>query len=110
MPQNERWRHDSTFNSASGIERSLSDYTGPMTARFQHRPHWSAALLAHLYAIADRELPPGEGDPEIIFCVDEFGPLNLQLRPGRQWAPVSGKNKEPGRLRPRYTGRTSTVS
>jgi hypothetical protein len=25
------------------------------------------------------------------------GPLNLQPRPGRQWAPVSGKNKEPGR-------------
>jgi transposase len=29
--------------------------------------------------------------------VDEFGPLNLQPRPGRQWAPVSGKSKEPGR-------------
>jgi len=29
--------------------------------------------------------------------VDEFGPLNLQPRPGRQWAAVSGKNKEPGR-------------
>jgi len=29
--------------------------------------------------------------------VDEFGPLNLQPRPGRQWAAVSGKNAEPGR-------------
>jgi hypothetical protein len=40
--------------------------------------------------------------PEIVFCVDEFGPLNLQPRPGRQWAAVSGKGKEPGRApRPR---------
>ena len=29
--------------------------------------------------------------------MDEFGPLNLQPRPGRQWAAVSGKGKEPGR-------------
>jgi hypothetical protein len=43
-----------------------------------------------------------EGDPEIVFCVDEFGPLNLQPRPGRQWAAVSAKKKEPGRApRPR---------
>jgi hypothetical protein len=34
--------------------------------------------------------------------MDEFGPLNLQPRPGRQWAAVSGKKKEPGRApRPR---------
>jgi hypothetical protein len=38
----------------------------------------------------------------VIFCVDEFGPLNVQPRPGRQWAAVSGKNAEPGRApRPR---------
>jgi transposase len=58
--------------------------------------------VEQLYAIADREVAPGEGDPEVIFCVDEFGPLNLQPRPGRQWAAVSGKGKEPGRApRPR---------
>jgi hypothetical protein len=55
-----------------------------------------------LYAIADREITLADGDPEIVFCVDEFGPLNLQPRPGRQWAAVSGKNKESGRTpRPR---------
>ena len=60
------------------------------------------ARVEHLYAIADREVTPGDGDPAVIFCVDEFGPLNLQPRPGRQWAAVSGKNKEPGRApRPR---------
>jgi len=38
----------------------------------------------------------------VIFCADEFGPLNLQPHPGRQWAAISGKAKEPGRLpRPR---------
>ena len=60
------------------------------------------ARIEHLYAIADREVIPEPGEPEVIFCVDEFGPLNLQPHPGRQWAAVSGKNKEPGRKpRPR---------
>jgi hypothetical protein len=55
------------------------------------------ARAGHLYAIAGREVVPERGEPEVIFCVDEFGPLNLQPRPGRQWAAVSGKGKEPGR-------------
>ena len=32
---------------------------------------------------------PGPGDPTVMICVDEFGPLNLQPHPGRQWAPVA---------------------
>jgi hypothetical protein len=40
--------------------------------------------VEQLYAIADREAAPENGDPEVIFCVDEFGPLNLQPRRGRQ--------------------------
>src|SRR6185437_14581376 len=44
------------------------------------------ARVERLYAIADREITPQDGDPESVFCVDEFGPLNLQPRPGRQWA------------------------
>ena len=69
--------------------------------------------VEQLYAIADREITPEDGDPEIVFCLDEFGPLNLQPRPGRQWAPVSGKHKEPGRaprrrMRATYT-RTAGV-
>ena len=71
------------------------------------------ARVEHLYAIADGEVTPDEGEPEVIFCVDEFGPLNLQPRPGRQWAAVSGKGREPGReprrrLRATYT-RTAGV-
>jgi len=65
-------------------------------------PHYAVkkARVEHLYAIADGEVIPEPGEPEVIFCVDEFGPLNLRPHPGRQWAAVSGKNKEPGR-RPR---------
>jgi transposase len=60
------------------------------------------ARVEHLYAIADRDVVPEPGEPEVIFCMDEFGPLNLQPRPGRQWAAVSGKSSEPGRApRPR---------
>jgi transposase len=55
------------------------------------------ARVEQLYAIADREAVPQDGDPQVVLCVDEFGPLNLQPRPGRQWAAVSGKGKEPGR-------------
>ena len=55
------------------------------------------ARVEHLYAIADGEVVPDPGEPGVVFCVDEFGPLNLQPRPGRQWAAVSGKSKEPGR-------------
>jgi transposase len=71
------------------------------------------ARIEHLYAIADGEVVPEPGEPEVIFCVDEFGPLNLQPRPGRQWAAISGKSKEPGRaprrrMRAAYT-RTAGV-
>jgi transposase len=71
------------------------------------------ARIEHLYAIADGEVSPGPGDPEVIFCVDEFGPLNLQPHPGRQWAAISGKSKESGRaprrrMRATYT-RTAGV-
>jgi hypothetical protein len=78
-------------------------------------PRYAAkkARVEQLYAIADREVTPGAGDPEVVFCVDEFGPLNLQPRPGRHWAAIGGKGKEPGRaprprLRATYT-RTAGV-
>ena len=77
-------------------------------------PRYAAkkARIERLYAIADREIIPAGGDPAVVFRVDEFGPLNLQPRPGRQRAAVSGK-KEPGRaprrrMRATYT-RTAGV-
>ncbi|WP_433345832.1 IS630 family transposase [Microtetraspora malaysiensis] len=60
------------------------------------------ARIEHLYAIADGQVIPEPGEPAVIFCMDEFGPLNLQPRPGRQWAGVGGKGKDPDRQpRPR---------
>ncbi|MGW3479763.1 IS630 family transposase [Streptomyces althioticus] len=55
------------------------------------------ARVEHLYAIADGEVIPEEGEPEVIFCMDEFGPLNLQPHPGRQWAERGGRHKDPDR-------------
>lgn len=55
------------------------------------------ARVEHLYAIADGEVVPESGEPEIVFCLDEFGPLNLQPHPGRQWAARGGKHKDPER-------------
>ncbi len=48
--------------------------------------------ILELYAIADGKAEPGDGDPTVVFCMDEFGPLNLQPHPGKQWAPrIVGK-------------------
>ncbi|MCX4428872.1 transposase [Streptomyces mirabilis] len=55
------------------------------------------ARVEHLYAIADGEVIPEDGEPEVIFCMDEFGPLNLMPHPGRQWAERGGKHKDPDR-------------
>lgn len=55
------------------------------------------ARVEHLYAIADREVIPESDEPEVIFCMDEFGPLNLMPQPGRQWAERGGKHKDPDR-------------
>nr|WP_244888280.1 helix-turn-helix domain-containing protein [Streptomyces scopuliridis] len=40
------------------------------------------ARVEHLYAIADGEVIPEDGEPEVIFRLDEFGPLNLMPHPG----------------------------
>ncbi len=55
------------------------------------------ARVEHLYAIADGEVVAESGEPEVVFCLDEFGPLNLQPHPGRQWAERGGKHKDPNR-------------
>jgi len=47
--------------------------------------------VLELYEIADGKAEPGPDDPTVVFCMDEFGPLNLLPRPGRQWAPVAVK-------------------
>lgn len=53
------------------------------------------ARVEHLYAIADGEVIPEDDEPDVVFCLDEFGPLNLQPHPGRQWAERGGRRKGP---------------
>jgi transposase len=90
------------------LREEVVTFQRPKTWKASKGPHYAEkkARVEQLYAIADRETAPQDGDPEVIFCVDEFGPLNLQPRPGRQWAAVSGKGKEPGRA-PRRRMRAS---
>jgi hypothetical protein len=62
--------------------------------------------VLHLYAIADGKAEPSEGDPDLVICMDEFGPLNLQPHPGKQWARVAdgkGDQAHPRRRRRRAT-------
>jgi transposase len=62
--------------------------------------------ILELYAIADGIAQPGETDPTVVICFDEFGPLNLQPHPGKQWAPVAtsgGGQSQPRRRRRRAT-------
>jgi transposase len=62
--------------------------------------------VLELYAIADGKKAPGQGDPTVVICMDEFGPLNLQPHPGRHWAPVAagrGDQARPRRRRRRAT-------
>ena len=53
--------------------------------------------ILELYDIADGKIEPGPSDPTVVICVDEFGPLNLQPHPGRQWAAVGGTHTDPHR-------------
>jgi transposase len=62
--------------------------------------------VLELYAIADGKRTPAPGDPAVVICMDEFGPLNLQPHPGRQWAPAAvgkGDQERPRRRRRRAT-------
>jgi transposase len=62
--------------------------------------------ILELYAIADGTTDAGPDDPTVVICVDEFGPLNLQPHPGKQWAPTTagtGDTESPRRRRMRAT-------
>ncbi len=69
------------------------------TWKSSREPDYAAkkACVEHLYAIVDGEVMPEDGEPEVVFCMDEFGPLNLQPHPGRQWAERGGRHKDPDR-------------
>lgn len=64
--------------------------------------------VLELYDIADGKTNPQVGDPSVVFCFDEFGPLNLQPHPGKQWAPVAAGRGDPGSPRRRRRRATYT--
>lgn len=53
--------------------------------------------MEHLCAIADGGVVPEAGEREVVFCMDEFEPLDLMPHPGRQWAEPGGKHRGPDR-------------
>src|ERR1051326_8328417 len=69
------------------------------TWKISKDPDYAAkkARVEHLYAIADGKVIPEPGEPTVVFCLDEFGPLNLMPHPGRHWAERGGRHKDPER-------------
>ena len=65
--------------------------------------------VLELYDIADGKAKPRRGDPSVVICMDEFGPLNLLPRPGKQWAPRIVKDEEKPK-RPRRRRRRATFT
>jgi transposase len=68
--------------------------------RWQATKTWKAStdpqFLTKMHRVLDLyDHPPAEGR---VICADEFGPLNLQPRPGRAWRPAG----HPARLRATY--------
>jgi transposase len=64
--------------------------------------------VLELYDIAEGRATAKRGDPTVVFSVDEFGPLNLLPRPGRQWAPVVHRGVKGSPASPRRRRRRAT--
>ena len=64
--------------------------------------------VLELYDIADGKAEPGPGDPTVVICMDEFGPLNLLPRSGKQWAPVVSRKDKGTTGSPRRRRRRAT--
>jgi transposase len=65
--------------------------------------------ILHLYDLAAGHAPRQGGDPDIVICMDEFGPLNLQPHAGKQWAVKGGGGTNPRRRRRATYTRTGGV-
>lgn len=62
------------------------------TWKFSTDPSYEtkAKRVQELYEIADGKAEPQEGDPEVVNCLDEFGPRNpRRLAPATAQAPTS---------------------
>jgi len=72
------------------LQREEVSFQAVKTWKHSDDPDYEAKKnrVLELYDIAEGKAPPGLGDPTVVFSMDEFGPLNLLPRPGKQWAPV----------------------
>jgi len=83
------------------VSKTLKQSNDPDYEAKKNRVH-------ELYDIADGKAEPGAGDPAVVFCMDEFGPLNLLPRPGKQWAPAARGGSKGSRDAPRRRRRRAT--
>jgi hypothetical protein len=62
------------------------------TCKQSHDPAFEAMKnrILYLYWLMDGTADVQPGDPDVVICVDEFGPLNLQPHPGRHWTRRAG--------------------
>lgn len=65
--------------------------------------------VLHLYDVACGKAHRQPGDPDVVICMDEFGPLNLQPHPGKQWTVKGGRGVAARRRRRATYTRTSGV-
>lgn len=86
------------------LGRPFSRWSLPEPAEFLTAERWSTTTdpddeakedrVLESYAIADGHVAAGQGDPAAVSCLDELGPLDVQPRPGRQWAPAAAGRGE----------------
>jgi transposase len=100
--------------SHEGLRALLRDedvsFQAVKTFKASTDPDYNAktARVLGLYAVAAGLVEPGPDDPSVVFCMDEFGPLNLQPHPGNQWAPVGRGKGDPAAPRRRRRRATYT--
>jgi len=56
------------------------------------------------FDLADGKAQPAPGDPDVVVCYDEFGPLNLQPHPGHHWAQRDERGARRSGRRARWQG------
>jgi DDE superfamily endonuclease len=64
--------------------------------------------VLELYDMAEGRAAPGPDDPAVVFSMDEFGPLNLLPRPGKQWVAKISRHDEGDPRLPRRRRRRAT--
>ena len=65
--------------------------------------------VLELYDIADGKAKPKKGDPTVVICMDEFGPLNL-LAPARQAVGAEDRQRRVESEGPRRRRRRATYT